>query len=155
MLSDPVNSVVARAACLEVRSLARILFSNNYGQSYLGISGHFPRRYATTTRRVDAMRGTINVNTASWFDSDDVVVIAVGIFVAVIAATEKWLGLDAHERSKTKGLPVGSCELIQFGTSKMLFQRSCLDKAQEEEWKEDYGKELHCGCENVLGCKNM
>ena len=101
------------------------------------------------------MHGTINVNTASWFDSDDVMVIVVGIFVTVIAATEKWLGLDAYEWSKTKGLPVSSCELIQFGMSKMLFQRSCLDKAQEEEWKEDYGKELHCGGENVLGGKNM
>ena len=101
------------------------------------------------------MRGTINVDTDSWFDSDDVVAIAVGTFVAVIAATEKWLGLDAHERSKAKELPVGSCELIQFGTSKTLFQRSCLDKAHEEEWKEDYGKELHSGGENLLGGKSM
>ena len=97
------------------------------------------------------MRGTINVDTLSWFDSDNIVVIAVGIFVTVIAATETWLGWDAHEQSKMKGSPVGSGELIQFGMSKMLFQRSCLDKAQEEEWKEDCGKELHSGGESVLG----
>ena len=41
------------------------------------------------------MRGTINVDAGSSFDSD-LVVIAVGILVAVLAATEKRLGLDVH-----------------------------------------------------------
>ena len=100
------------------------------------------------------MRGTINVDAGSFFDSD-LVVIAVGILVAVLAATEKRLGLDVHEGSRTRGSPMGSGELIQFGTSKTLFQRSCLDKAQEEEWEEDRGKELHCDGENMSGGINL
>lgn len=100
------------------------------------------------------MRGTINVDTGSSFDSD-LVIIAVGILVAVLAATEKRLGLGAHEGRKARDSPMGSGELIQFGTSKTFFQRSCLDKAQEEEWEEDRGKELHSDGENVFGRMNL
>lgn len=100
------------------------------------------------------MRGTINVDAGSSFDSD-LVVIAVGILVAVLAATEKWLGLDAHEGTKKTDSPMGSGKLIQFCASKTLFQRSCLDKVQEEEWEEDRGKELHSDGENVFGRIDM